>query len=462
MDVASASDITDGTSSHDQPPTPPATPPLAAEPPRRVVVIEEMGSDEDMSDDEDARIVDVTAKEAASLHGQPPIDGASNLNDQPFDVFELLALQIARSWRAESHLAVSTLVSLSEVSSTLRGHMRDATRAWDALSAWRYALRPRRRLDPRVAFPFVSPASAPPIHEPRTDIELIADLCLSTVDSSAAKALVGSSVEWCTGLCRRHLNRAAYSRPTVGPLAEAPTSRGGLANFACLASSSSALGACLHVSECDISDLPNKVGMICLPSNEMLVSPGWGALHDVYMKAGPELATWLQHQEADALRRNGAGPGGRPRFILESGDAVSSPAFGNINADYLCHAVGISFYNASSFQQSCASADAETRSHAESELHSAAVKQVHLIRRCFALAAEAGVSSVAIPAISAGKRGFPPLLAAAITLSIAAHEVLASRGTLEVHVVAYGDENHLDAFECARQAAITRLVEVGA
>ena len=111
MDVASASDITDGTSSHDQPPTPPATPPLAAEPPRRVVVIEEMGSDEDMSDDEDARIVDVTAKEAASLHGQPPIDGASNLNDQPFDVFELLALQIARSWRAESHLAVSTLVS---------------------------------------------------------------------------------------------------------------------------------------------------------------------------------------------------------------------------------------------------------------------------------------------------------------------------------------------------------------
>ena len=77
--------------------------------------------------------------------------------------------------------------------------------------------------------------------------------------------------------------------------------------------------------------------------------------------------------------------------------------------------------------------------------------QVTLLRQIFREAAKCGVKSIAIPAVSAGKRGFPALLAAAITLAVAATEVLASGGGLEVLVVAYGDENHLDAFECAKE-----------
>ena len=69
-----------------------------------------------------------------------------------------------------------------------------------------------------------------------------------------------------------------------------------------------------------------------------------------------------------------------------------------------------------------------------------------------------GVTSIAIPAISGGKRGFPSPLAAAITHSVAATEVLASRGTLEVHVVSWGAENHRDAFECAREEVARKLV----
>ena len=75
--------------------------------------------------------------------------------------------------------------------------------------------------------------------------------------------------------------------------------------------------------------------------------------------------------------------------------------------------------------------------------------------------------------MSAGKRSFPPLLASAISLALAARECLASGAArdisahgapptaLEVYIVAFGDENWLDAFECAKAAVLHHLVPKG-
>ena len=94
----------------------------------------------------------------------------------------------------------------------------------------------------------------------------------------------------------------------------------------------------------------------------------------------------------------------------------------------------------------------------EAELKQAALQQFSLISQIFRQAAERGATSLAIPAISAGKRGFPALLASAVTLAISATEVLSSGGTLDVYVVAYGDENHLDSMTYAKEQAMYKLV----
>ena len=46
-------------------------------------------------------------------------------------------------------------------------------------------------------------------------------------------------------------------------------------------------------------------------------------------------------------------------------------------------------------------------------------------------------------------------------IAVAAHEVLASGGALEVLIVAYGDENHIDAFHCAKEHSCRLLVPRG-
>ena len=81
-----------------------------------------------------------------------------------------------------------------------------------------------------------------------------------------------------------------------------------------------------------------------------------------------------------------------------------------------------------------------------------------LFAAIFRDAARVGARSIAIPAISAGKRGFPGTLASAITTAAAATEVIASGGTLDVYIVAYGDENHKAAFERATRRAVCEFI----
>lgn len=284
-------------------------------------------------------------------------------------------------------------------------------------------------------------------------------MCSGRVDARTARELITSSVEWCLGLARVHLNRAAYTRPTVGQLAEGRSASGGLAGHTTLARAAGRVRACVQVIECDISKLPRRVDMLCVPSNEWLRSPGFGAMEALYQQGGSGLKGWVEAQTL-AAREAATDRFSSHGAVLSPGEVCISPAYGTIRAAHLCHAVGIAFYEAARFHQACTSGNEEERQKADAALLAAAVQQVHLIRAIFWEAARVGARSIAIPAVSAGKRGFPPLLAAAITLSVATHEVLASGGDLEVMVVTFGDENHLDAFKEAREAATTRLVEL--
>ena len=184
----------------------------------------------------------------------------------------------------------------------------------------------------------------------------------------------------------------------------------------------------------------------------------------VYKQGGKELEGWVElFTESARERFLTSGAAYLPAHIqsscgpLKSGDAVISPAFGSINADFLCHAVGVPFYDLSKFKM-ILDDGGEEAARATHDLQEQAGLQLKLIKTIFKEAAVRGVTSIAIPAISGGKRGFPSPLAAAITHSVAATEVLASRGTLEVHVVSWGAENHRDAFECAREEVARKLV----
>ena len=260
-------------------------------------------------------------------------------------------------------------------------------------------------------------------------------------------------------------DRAAFSRPTVGPrLAERPQAVGGRANYASLERSRARLLSRLHVIECDISKLPSRVGMLVVPSNEMLADPGFGAMHAIYEQGGAALRSWVhtyRQARASALRAESAEAAGGDGTPLAPGDAVASPAFGSIQAEWLCHAVGISFYDPNQFQRVVLSTEpssADQTAHAAEELRRVADAQLGLIRNIFREAARAGVTSLAMPAVSSGKRKFPPLLNASIALSVAATEILASGGELDVYFVSWGDENHHDSFACAREAVSRALV----
>ena len=80
------------------------------------------------------------------------VSASTLLEQQPFDVIEAIACEIASSDRC----AVTTLVSLSMTCLALRTHVSAADRAWDALSRHLYASHRKRRLDVRVGFPFES------------------------------------------------------------------------------------------------------------------------------------------------------------------------------------------------------------------------------------------------------------------------------------------------------------------
>ena len=84
--------------------------------------------------------------------------------------------------------------------------------------------------------------------------------------------------------------------------------------------------------------------------------------------------------------------------------------------------------------------------------------QLGLLATIFREAAKVGARSIAIPAVSAGKRGFPADLASAITLAVAATEILASAFTLDVYVIGFGDENLTESFRQAKLWAASEIV----
>jgi hypothetical protein len=182
-------------------------------------------------------------------------------------------------------------------------------------------------LDVRVGFPFA----------------------FSSANAGAERAtdeIIASSLAWALAQCRSH-ERAAYSRPTVGALAEAPSLGGGASGFWALERGQRQLSERLHVIECDIAQLPMHVDMLVVPSNEWLRNPGWGAMDALYRLGGAELAEWVYAQQGTAHAH-----GGPPSSaVLSSGQVRTSLAYGAINASYLCHAVGISFYDAVDYMQ---------------------------------------------------------------------------------------------------------------
>ena len=360
------------------------------------------------------------------------------------DAFEVLALQFSIASPSEGTKA---LVALSSTCHTYRRHGYSTARAWDALTRRCYSFFEVQKLDVHVGFPFLSPRWTS-THE-LSEIELMQNLCSGVVDSASARALCGSSVAWCTTQCRNG-SRAAYSRPTIGQLAETPCSNGGLANLAALARASGALRRRISVMECDIARLPRHVDMLVIPSNEWLHNPGWGVIDALYDQGGVELAAWVNARTRAQGEAIATGP------VLASGQAITSPAYGAIRAKYLCHSCGVGFFDPVQFQHVAQALDEGER--ASDELHRAAHMQLALLRTIFAEAARCGCRSIAIPAVSAGKRRFPALLASAITMGVAAREVLASGLDLEVLVVAFGDENWLDCFECAKDHAVRQLV----
>ena len=177
------------------------------------------------------------------------------LDGQPLDVIESLATQLAQADCLEA------LVALLATCKALRALVVSSQSAWDALSRLRHAFERQPSVDVTAGFPghdgaYVYTRGAP--------------------DDETQRALIGSCVAWCVGMCR--CKCAANTRPTIGPLGEHPGLEGGHANFGRLEAARASVLANLRVIECDISALPFKVGMLVLPSNEWLHNPGFGAV----------------------------------------------------------------------------------------------------------------------------------------------------------------------------------------
>lgn len=242
--------------------------------------------------------------------------------------------------------------------------------------------------------------------------------------------------------------RAAYARPTIKPVAGTEELSGGswagaldppLTRIDCerLTRVRNSLCHLLAALETDITDVPEHLDVVVVPSNERMLNPGWGAMDSVERKCGSQLIDWVR-----ALPdRDGQAPGVK----ICPGEVVTSAAFGNsLQATWLVHAVGIPWH---------LSAPMEEREAAVRE-------QVDLFGRIFRAAAVVGASSIAIPAALAGDR-FPPAIMAAIAAACAVREMLASGGCLKVALTGHssGPVKYQTAlFEIARQQAARCLV----
>ena len=108
----------------------------------------------DSDDDSDWEPVPVTLMK--------PSAASVGLDSQPLDVVEALALQLAKQ-SSKCSEGTHALAALESTCRTLRDQISDATCAWDVLSHRRFTIFTQPRVDLRVGFPFVSPASRGPV-----------------------------------------------------------------------------------------------------------------------------------------------------------------------------------------------------------------------------------------------------------------------------------------------------------
>ena len=268
--------------------------------------------------------------------------------------------------------------------------------------------------------------------------------------ASSLREVVGHAVpekqiHWTLRWILPHLaahGRAAYARPTIKPAPDAEELSGGSwagsldpprqrIDFMRLTRVSGLLLRLLAALETDVTEIPEHVDALIVPTNERMHSPGWGVADSVERKCGQPFTDWMHA----ALDRAGEPPG----IKLRPGEVRTSPAFGDaLQFNWLVHAVGIPWARF---------AKPEQRMQAIMEM-------VELFGRIFGAAAAAGANSIAIPAELAGD--FPPAIMAAIAAAHAVREMLASGGTLRVALTGFStgpEKFHTSLFEIARQEA---------
>ena len=139
------------------------------------------------------------------------------------------------------------------------------------------------------------------------------------VRETVRHALPEAQIHWTLRWVLPHLAagaRAAYARPTIRPIDAADELSGGswvgalappaaLVDFVRLSRVSASLSRLVVALETDVTDIPEPVDALAVPSNERLISPGWGVLDRVERTCGPRLAEWARA----APDRAGEAPG---------------------------------------------------------------------------------------------------------------------------------------------------------
>lgn len=310
------------------------------------------------------------------------------------------------------------LVSLARTSRALRLLVYRADRVWADLSRYRYGY------------------TASPLRE------------------VVQHAMPEVQIHWTLRWVLPHLaagGRAAYARPTIKPAADTEELSGGSwagalappsARIDCarLTRVSHSLSRLLAALETDVMEIPEPLDVLVVPTNERMVSPGWGVVESVERHCGGRLAEWVWSHAPD---RQGAAQGVK----LRAGEVLVSPAFGHAlqRFAWLVHAVGTPW----------------ARFAAADERMVAITEQVALFGNIFRAAAAAGARSIAIPAELAGEH-FPPAIMAAIAAAISVREIVASGGCLRVALTGYssGPEKYHTAHVCRdTNAAAAGLVD---
>jgi O-acetyl-ADP-ribose deacetylase (regulator of RNase III) len=231
------------------------------------------------------------------------------------------------------------------------------------------------------------------------------------------------------------------------------------------------LRSCVTCINCDISALPWPVDMIVMPSNEFMQDAGWGAMQALYRQGGEALQEWLKD-----VPRNSQG------YHLSQGDVITSDAFGDINAQWLCHACGITWdcellsplreddeWGTGAYVEEL---DSRRRAAYESgdsnqlrsdrrdiALNALVAYQLNLVRKIFREAARVGARSIALPAVSGGSRGYPFEVVTCISAVVAVAEARASGNELRVHLVAFGKWNVESELQKAIDRASSALLD---